>query len=89
MNRTDNPVIKTRQCRCGWGEVWRGGLLNGWLCGSGSHTNAVVALLHWKGGVGASPLKKFGKVSISFILNPFFDCKIDDVYGIASDVGCY
>jgi len=40
--------------RCGlWGE----GVVKGWLLGSGSHTNTVVALLRWNRGLG-SPLKK-------------------------------
>jgi len=34
-----------------------GGVVNGWPWGSVSHTNTVVALLHWKG-VWGSPLKK-------------------------------
>jgi len=46
------------------------GVVNGWPCGSGSHTNTVVALLHWKGELVAL-LKKLGKWSIWCILGHF------------------
>ena len=33
------------------------GIMKGWPWGSGSHINTVVAILHWKGGLGLSPEK--------------------------------
>jgi len=55
--------------RCGCGEVR---LVKGWPWSSGGHTNTVVDLLHWKGEVSGSPLKKLGKWSIWCILGHFF-----------------
>ena len=52
-------------------DAGRGGL---WLAGpggSGSHTNTVVTLLHWKG-VRGSPLKKLGKMEYLVHSGPLF-----------------
>ena len=47
------------------------GLMKGWPWGSGSHTNTVVAILHWKGGMALSP-EKLGKMEYSVHSRPLF-----------------
>jgi len=73
-NRVDDPLQLTcnglqKHCDAivmalpeGGVDAGRWRLVKGWLSGSGSHANTVVALFHWKVGVRGSPLKKLGKM---------------------------
>ena len=57
------PVKTLRRHCC---SIAGGRVVKGWPWDSGSHTNTVVALLHWKGGGlrGLSP-EKVGKYGVS------------------------